>query len=183
MPAVLTVLPGHPAISVSGNGAAIGDGANSTSAANGTDFGLRLQGETFVQTYTISNSGAVPLSLGDVTLSGPDSGRVFGGLAASGQRAGLVEHDLLGAIRPHALGPQTATVSFDQDDASQTTPFTFTIGGAGAATQLVLTGLGQPIVNGVRPAMPPTTPTSAISSPAGRRRSVSTRFTTPAIRR
>ena len=51
-------------------------------------------------------------------------------------------------FQPTASGPRDATLSFDQNDATQSTPFSFVVGGVGLVPAIAVTGNGQPIVDG-----------------------------------
>ena len=60
---------------ITGAGQAIADGATTTSSANNTAFGTALVGgATLSETYTITNSGALALTLGTVRIGGPNAG-------------------------------------------------------------------------------------------------------------
>ncbi|MDA0989176.1 MAG: choice-of-anchor D domain-containing protein [Verrucomicrobia bacterium] len=63
--------PPGPSVEVSGNGVVIADGDPTPTSADHTDYGeIYVEGGTQVRTYTITNSGAQDLVLGEVTTNG-----------------------------------------------------------------------------------------------------------------
>ena len=57
-----------PQISVSGNSQPIADGSTMTSTTNDTAFGSTLLNTSLSETYTITNSGTAPLTVGNVSI-------------------------------------------------------------------------------------------------------------------
>ncbi len=137
-----------PAIAVTGSGQAIADGAATTSSANATAFGSTAVGATILQTFTITNSGTAALSVGSVSITGANPGdfTVIAQPATSvpvgGSTTFTVQFD------PPTPGSRVATVNFTENDASQTSPFTFAIGGVGLQPSIAVAGGGQAIADG-----------------------------------
>ena len=135
-------------ISLTGNGNSINDGASTTSATNGTSFGSTPQGSTVSELYTITNNGSAPLSLGTVSIAGanPQDFSVISAPASS--VAAGSSTTMIIQFQPIASGTRSATVSFTENDPSQSSPFTFAISGVGTAVpQMSLTGNGNPIAD------------------------------------
>ena len=138
-------------MAVTGNGLPISDGATTTGTANATDFGeLQAGAAASSETYTITNTGDVPLILGNLTFGGPDY---------------AFFHLTSGGVSPIAPGDSStfsvsfqggsdrqfnATISIVENDPTQVNPFTFAISGEGYTPQLVVySGSGsQAIVDG-----------------------------------
>ncbi len=151
VPATITITGTQPIIVVSGSGNSIADGSTSPSAAQGTDFGLHeVGGNPLTETYTIANNGTTPLSVGQVALGGADPSD----FSVATQPASTVSPGSSTTFSVQfvagAAGARTATVSFSQNDPSQSTPFAFDIVGEGTTAQLVVTGLGQAIADGAQ---------------------------------
>ncbi|MBN8458912.1 MAG: choice-of-anchor D domain-containing protein [Verrucomicrobia bacterium] len=128
----LVAVPYAPDITLSGNGASISDGSTTPSAANHTDFGSTpMGGGTITRTFTILNTGNVPLSLtgtpkvvvsgihaADFTVtSQPESSVAVGGSTT-----------FQVAFSPSAAWLRTASLSIASDDPDEN-PFEFVICG------------------------------------------------------
>lgn len=111
-----------PEIGVSGNGQSIANGDATPSTADHTDFGSvgTITG-TVTRTFTVANTGAVPLYLGTVSVSGPQAGdfsvsvQPVSPVAAGGSTSFEV------VFNPSAHGLRQATLgltSNDNDEAS-----------------------------------------------------------------
>lgn len=125
-----------PEIAVSGNGANITDGDTTPATADHTDFGsVGVVGSTLTRTYTITNSGAGALTLGNVTTSGTHAAEFVvtaqpsSPVAAAGSTTFTVE------FNPVAVGTRTASLSFTTDDADEN-PFNFDLQGTGVAAAI-----------------------------------------------
>ncbi len=137
-------------IGVTGNSQPISDGASTTSGTNDTAFGSTpLGGASLSETYTITNSGTAPLTVGTVTIGGTNASdftvtsQPAGSVAVGGNTTFTVQ------FTPTAGGTRTATVSFAENDPTTTTPFTFAISGVATTTAHIgVTGAGQPISDG-----------------------------------
>ena len=151
----LTVVGANaPVISVLSNGQSISDGATTTSAANNTAFGNALVGTPISKTFTISNSAGATgaLSIGQVTISGANPGDFTVTAQPASSVAAGASTTFTIQFNPSAVGNRTATVSFTEDDPTQTSPFTFAIGGEGTQSStspvITVTGNNQAIVDG-----------------------------------
>ncbi len=124
-----------PEIDVTGNGTSIiGDGTNTPSTADDTDFGnTDISGSGTAKTFTITNTGdadlnltgAAPVTIGgthsaDFSLTQPSSLI----LQPSGSTTFTITFD------PAAAGLRTATVTIANDDADEN-PYVFNIKGTG----------------------------------------------------
>ncbi len=137
-------------ISVSGNSQPIIDGATTTSATNDTAFGTTpLGGAMLSETFTITNSGTAPLTVGTVTIGGANAGDFMvtsqpaGSVPVGGNTSFTVQ------FNPSAGGTRNATVGFSENDPTTTSPFTFAVSGvATTSAHIGVTGNGQPITDG-----------------------------------
>ena len=143
-----------PTISVTGNGQAISDGAATSSAGNGTVIGTAVKKKTAVSaTFTVSNdAGAtIALTLGAISLTGKNAADFTVTKQPDSSVAPGASTTFTIQFKPTAKGDRTATVSFTENDASLTSPFTFAISGLGlnsvASTKVKLTSnAGNPVV-------------------------------------
>ncbi len=120
-----------PEITVSGNSISITDGDTTPSTSDHTGFGsAAIVGGTVQRTFTISNVGLGTLSLGSVTVSGPNAAdfnittQPLSLVAASGTTTFQVTFD------PSAPGLRSAKLSFATNDSDEN-PFNFSIQGTG----------------------------------------------------
>lgn len=137
-----TILNYAPEIAVSGNATNIADGDTSPAAADHTDFGsVAAPGGSITRTYTISNSGTGPLTLGNVTLSGAAAADYS--VTTQPPASINVGSSATFSVRfaPTATGLRSAALSFSNNDANEN-PFNFNIQGTGvaAADVAVFTG-------------------------------------------
>ena len=110
-----------------------------------TDFGLvRLDGEPFARSFTLSNSGEATLHLGELELEGAADFTLTAPLPATLAPGASTSFDLV--FTPAALGDRSAVVSIASDDADEN-PFTFTIQGRGIAPEIGLSGNAVAIAN------------------------------------
>ncbi len=130
-----------PTTAVSGEGQPIANGATTTSAVNGTNFGSVVQnGQALTRSFTIVNNSGTALTVGAIT---PPSGYTVISQPATSVAAGSFTTFSL-ALSMATLGTYPGQVSFHQR--YQQYPFKFNITGTvtfGAASQLVFTQ--QPI--------------------------------------
>ena len=88
-----------------------------------------MGGTPLSETYTITNSGTAPLTLGQVSISGTNASdftvtsQPASSVAAGGSTTFTIQ------FAPTAVGTSNATVSFTENDTSTTSPFTFAISG------------------------------------------------------
>jgi uncharacterized repeat protein (TIGR01451 family) len=122
-----------PEIAVLGNGQLIASGDTTPNPADGTDFGSSPLGQPITHTFTISNSGNIPLQLSGAPLV------AISGLNASDFSVVALPSTPVGAgqtttfqvsFTPSAGGLRSATVSIASNDADEN-PYTFAIQGNG----------------------------------------------------
>ncbi len=122
-----------PEIAVSGNGTGIADGDTTPALADHTDFGfVNLTGGTQVRTFTIANSGLMPLTLGSVTVNGAAADFTVTAQPASTVMPGggttfQVTFD------PSMVGLREAMLSFSNNDPGEN-PYSFAVQGTGTLT-------------------------------------------------
>jgi hypothetical protein len=121
-----------PEITVAGNGTIdILDGDTTPTTTDGTDFGIaNTTGGTVVHTFTIQNIGAVNLTVGLPTTSGPNAADFNVTMAPSSPVAPGGSTTFQVTFDPSASGPRTATLSFANNDPDEN-PFDFSIAGTG----------------------------------------------------
>jgi hypothetical protein len=140
----------EPEIAVLGtNGAVIADGDVTPSVADGTDYGaVRVFATNLDHTFTVTNSGNMPLSLTGVTTNGSNPGDFVvvsspsTPVAAGAKTAFTVRFD------PSALGARSAVIHVWSDDADEA-DYSFTIQGTGVEPEIAVLGTnGAVIANG-----------------------------------
>ena len=142
-----------PAITVTGSGQPIVHGAVATSPSNATAFGSSPSAPPLSQSFTIANSGTAVLTVGSVSIGGTNAGdfSVTTQPAISVPVGGSSTFTI--QFVPTAPGSRVATVSFSENDASQTSPFTFAISGQGIGTPTVtVSDAGGPYTGNPYPA-------------------------------
>lgn len=127
-----------PEIDLLGNGQSIADGDTEPSAADGTDFGEALVDfETTLHTFTIENTGSVPLILSGepkIEITGPHpadftvTGLPSSPVAAAG---GTTTFEI--TFDPSAVGVREAEVMIANSDSDED-PYNFWIQGTGDVT-------------------------------------------------
>lgn len=142
MPVMKTAQVGNvavPWLTVSGNGEDIFNNDAQPAATDHTDFGTLLTTSgTVVRTFTLTNIGGTSLTLGNVSITGPQASEfsVTQAPAASlapGATAALeITFDAAGG------GLRQATVSFTSNDSTQS-PFVFAIQGTGLTPEQTIT--------------------------------------------
>jgi hypothetical protein len=139
-----------PEIDVEGNTYSIPDGTSIPSPITGTDFGSAGVGSTVFHTFTISNTGVLPLQLTSsplVVLSG-DTTSSFSIISSPDLSvdAGSVTTFQV-QFNPTTTGTLTATVTIGNNDNDEN-PYTFTIQGIGTVPVMTVQGNTVPIANG-----------------------------------
>jgi hypothetical protein len=121
-----------PEITVAGNGSIdIVDGDSTPSVTDGTDFGIaNITGGTVVHTFTVQNIGAVNLTVGLPTTTGPNAADFTVTLAPGSPVVPAGSTTFQVTFDPSASGPRTATLSFANNDPDEN-PFDFSIAGTG----------------------------------------------------
>jgi hypothetical protein len=134
---VFTVLP-PLALQVTGNGSVVIDNVNTPSLDDHTDFGpATVAGGTVERTFTITNSGAVGITLGPVSVSGTHAEEFSVTLQPA---ASVAAHSSTGfkvVFDPAAAGLRTATLSFVTNVAGAN-PFNFVIQGTGTVPEIAV---------------------------------------------
>jgi len=144
-----------PEMDVAGNGVAVGNGDNTPSAADNTDFGLVSGNSTKI--YVITNNGTGTLALtgtigSEVAISGANASDFT--VVQQPSRAIASGEQSTFSIRfaPSAPGLRTATVTILNNDADGgdgvESPYTFAIRGTGPAPEMDVLGNGEPIACG-----------------------------------
>ncbi|MEQ9425591.1 MAG: choice-of-anchor D domain-containing protein [Cyclobacteriaceae bacterium] len=141
---------GFPEIAVSGNATNIVDGDATPDAGDDTDFGQAdIAAGSVTNTFTITNSGNVALSISSVNISGSEAADFSvtssptSPVAAGG---GTTTFDV--TFNPSALGARDATITINSDDTDETA-FDYAIQGTGAnLPEMSIEGNSVEIVNG-----------------------------------
>ncbi len=119
-------------IAVSGNSTNIGDGDTTPTVADHTDFGAQaVAAGTRLRTFTIQNTGGGTLTLGSVTVGGPQASdfSVTTQPALSVTTGNSTTFQV--TFNPSAVGLRGATLSLANNDGDEN-PFNLSIQGAGA---------------------------------------------------
>jgi uncharacterized delta-60 repeat protein len=165
-----------PELTLKGNGVEIADGDTTPGLGDHSDFGeAAVGGVAAVRTFTMSNTGLVPLRLfGDPVVR--VTGAVAGEFVVTGQPAATVPvgGSTTFEVRflPQALGVRTAVIRFASNDYDEA-GFEFTLQGIGVglAPEIAVRGNGRNITNG------DTTPSSLDFTSFGRTQGVDGRLT------
>ncbi len=141
-----------PEIVVSGNGQTIANEDATPSGADHTDFGgVLLTDGTLARTFTLSNSGTAALNLtgspkvevgGEHAAEFTVTAQPVSPVAASGATTFTISFD------PAALGPRSATLFIDNDDADEN-PYVFDIQGTGVEPDIVVELPEDPVIANV----------------------------------
>jgi hypothetical protein len=145
--------PALPEIDVQGNGVSIANGDSTPAAADQTDFGNQLPGNTTARAFTIHNQGAAALAISGspvVALSG-DSAFTVSSQPASSSLAANSSIPFTITFAPTAVGVVTATVSIANDDNNEN-PYTFVVGGAGVTANAQLNGVDCLLIDAINAA-------------------------------
>ncbi len=126
-----------PNVDVIGNGVVITNGDNSPALADFTDFGsVGLINSNLVRTYTITNSGAGTLLLGNVTVSGAHATNFIVAAQPSLSVASGAATTFQVRFDPSATGLRTATLQFTNNTPGKS-PYSFDVQGVGVAAGMV----------------------------------------------
>jgi hypothetical protein len=143
-----------PEISLWGNGETIYRD-DSAYRANHTDFGrVKVDGGTVVRTFTISNTGNLPLNLDGsplVALSGPDAAAFTVTAAPNTPVTAGTSTTVQITFDPSATGEFTATVSIASDDRNED-PYAFAIKGAGVIPNVSFNGVDCDLIEAINAA-------------------------------
>ncbi|MDQ4121863.1 MAG: FG-GAP-like repeat-containing protein, partial [Acidobacteriota bacterium] len=127
---IVTVVSPTPEILVRGNNVIITDGDTTPSSNDYTDFGSVALNNTRERTFTIENIGAATLTIQNVTVTGAATFTVTQQPASSLQLFETTAFKV--QYSPTALGSQSATISFGNNDSDEN-PFDFAIQATGIA--------------------------------------------------
>ncbi len=163
---IVTVTPIAQEVVVRGNNVIIADGDNSPSLADHTDFDSVAIGSTRERTFTIENIGVNPLTIQNVTISGGQSAafsvtqQPASSVAANGSTTFKIR------FAPTALGTQSTTISFGNNDADEN-PFDFAVQATGIAAPTLGNYANTTIpLSGNTTVTPSSAPTNATSATA-----------------
>ncbi|WP_293872296.1 choice-of-anchor D domain-containing protein [Flavobacterium sp.] len=129
--------------SVKGNATTITYGSTTPTTANWTDF----SNVTVTRTYTIFNSGTIPLSIGAITFTGTNPGDFSVQTAPSSVVPALGSTTFTILFTPGAIGTRTAVLNIANGDTTKN-PFYFTIQGTGVTQAITVSGNASSITNG-----------------------------------
>ncbi len=102
-------------VNVRGNGVDIADGNNTPSMADHTDFGNTNIGVGFARTFTIQNTGGLPLTISSIT----PSNALFVVSDAPTTVAANASATFMVTFTPNAAGTQNATITINNDDCDE----------------------------------------------------------------
>ncbi len=145
----------EPEISVLGNAVDIVDGDITPTAADWTDFGTTdVNTGSITRTFTITNTGLAPLTLGAITFSGTNPADFSVTTAPSATVASGSSTTFVVTFDPTAVGVRTAIINIANTDLNEN-PYNFTLQGTATAQEMDVLGNATSIVDG------DTTPTTA----------------------
>lgn len=124
------VTPPSPEINIQGNAVSIPDGNTAYSFTNATDFGENYTGNTFSQTYTIQNTGVIPLTIGAITFSGAAASDFTITTPPNGTVAPGGSTTFVVTFSPLTAGIKTAAISIVNNDSNEN-PYNYNIRGTG----------------------------------------------------
>lgn len=155
-----------PEMDVTGNSQPVISGSTTTSFVNYTFFDyLNINTGTLDRTFTIKNPGNVALTIGALTISGPNSADFSVITAPPATLAIAATATFTIRFDPSAVGLRTATVSIINNDPNEN-PYTFAISGFGLDYIPCSFGLIETIVTQDFE-LAPATPTWAFGAPTG----------------
>lgn len=142
----------QPEINITGNGNSINDGDTTPVATDDTEFGSLGTGATLDHTFTIHNTGTLPLNLtGGTPLVDITGNAAFTILTQPGGNTIAAGNSRTFVVRfaPTVGGTVTANISIDNNDSNEN-PYNFRIQGTGDAPQpeINITGNGNNINDG-----------------------------------
>ena len=131
-------------ISITGNATAITNGASTTSTTNWTDFGTGTLSETF----TITNTGNVVLTIGAISFTGTNASDFSIQTAPSTTIGSYGSTTFIVLFTPSASGARTATINIVNNDSTKN-PYTYAIKATSTALPLIsVQGNATTISNG-----------------------------------
>ncbi|MDI1317068.1 choice-of-anchor D domain-containing protein [Flavobacterium sp.] len=130
-------------IDVLGNGASIVDGDTTPTTADWTDFN-NVAG---TRTFTIRNTGSVALTIGAVTISGPNASDFTVTTLPASSIAANSSTTFVVTFNPSAINIRTATISIINNDVNEN-PYNFSIQGFGIIPEIDIQGNTTSIPDG-----------------------------------
>ncbi|WP_339847127.1 choice-of-anchor D domain-containing protein [uncultured Dokdonia sp.] len=139
----------QPEIAVFGSGIEITDGDPSPNTGDDTDFGTITSGTSQAHTFTITNSGTLPLSLSGSAIQGTNSSEFTITTPPPATIAVGGSADFVITYNPTLGGTHNATFTVNNNDLDEN-PYNFSITGTaiGPQPEISLNGLGNIINNG-----------------------------------
>lgn len=135
-------------IDVQGNSTSIANNNLVPSVTNGTDFGTTSAvSGAIAQTFTIQNTGTSALSVGTVTVSGPDAADFIVTAQPAASVAGTSATTFIVTFDPLSAGTKTATISFLNSDTDEN-PYSFSVQGVATDPEMNVTGNAADIASG-----------------------------------
>ncbi len=146
----LTTTISAPEINIQGNSTNITDGDTTPSVTDDTEFGnVDVSGGTEVHTFTIQNTGTLPLTIGAITFTGGNFGdfSVTSAPASSVAASGSTTFDV--TFNPSAVGLRSTTINIVNGDSDEN-PYNFAIQGTGftPAPEINIQGNSTSITDG-----------------------------------
>jgi len=135
-----------PEARVTGLGNEIPDGDNSSTPADGTDYGNVAIGSPLIHTFVIHNDGNADLLLSPATISGSPYFAISGAAPTSPVPPGG-STSIEVTFTPGVAGPHSATLSIPNNDANED-PYNFVLTGNGVGPDIRVTGLSIDIPDG-----------------------------------
>ena len=130
-------------ISIKGNATAIINGASTASTTNWTDFST----VTVTRTYTIYNTGTLPLTIGAITFTGTNPSDFSIQTPPSSSIPALGSTTFTVLFTPGAAGTRSATINIVNNDSTKN-PFTYKVQGTGVVQGITIQGNATSITNG-----------------------------------
>jgi hypothetical protein len=130
-------------ITIQGNSTTIANGSVTPTTANWTDFGS----STATRTFTIINSGNMPLTTGTITITGTNASDFTVTTAPAATIAAYGTTTFIVTFAPSAINSRTATISIVNND-SVKNPYIFAIQGFGVIPVINIQGNATNITNG-----------------------------------
>ncbi|MFN8344324.1 MAG: choice-of-anchor D domain-containing protein [Spirosomataceae bacterium] len=136
----------YPEIDIQGNLVSIVDGDATPSEDDHTSFGDIVIGNNLIRTYTIKNTGAEVLNISNITSN--NSLFKIGGFTNPFQIPVNGSATFTVTFAPETLGPQTATITVNNDDCNEAV-YDFAVSGTSTcAATAGITGTNSPVCVG-----------------------------------
>ncbi|WP_445454062.1 choice-of-anchor D domain-containing protein [Flavobacterium sp. 25HG05S-40] len=132
-----------PEIDIQGNAASITDGDATPTTADWTDFSSTAG----TRTFTIFNNGNIALTLGAITIGGPNASEFTVTTPPAASVPAFSSTTVTITFLPTAIGTRSATFSIVNNDSSEN-PYNFSIQGTGVPREIDVEGLSLSIADG-----------------------------------